>query len=161
MSQNSVNHDSLSAILNKQESTLLSDWIKEQSSVQGRQGAVLKESELRSQCSEFIELLRTSLEQGKEADIESAPWKGVREMLEHLSQSRVAAGFSPSETASFIFSLKRPIFASLRRELGGRSPGSRRRDLVDAPSCSTSWASTRPRSTRPCARRSSAASSRR
>ncbi len=39
-------------------------------------------------------------------------------MLEHLSQSRVAAGFSPSETASFIFSLKKPLFASLRRDLG-------------------------------------------
>ena len=119
MSQNSGSHDSLTAILNKQKSTLLSDWIKEQSSVQGRLGAVLKESELRNQCSEFIDLLRTSLEQGKEADIESAAWKGVREMLEHLSQSRVAAGFSPSETASFIFSLKKPLFASLRRELGG------------------------------------------
>jgi rsbT co-antagonist protein RsbR len=119
MSQKSVSQNGLSAILNKQESTLLSEWIKEQSSVQGRQGAVLKESELRKQCSEFLRLLRASLEQGKEADIESPQWKGVREMLEELSQSRVALGFSPSETASFIFSLKRPVFAAIRRELAG------------------------------------------
>jgi rsbT co-antagonist protein RsbR len=119
MSQKSVSQNGLSAILNKQESTLLSEWIKEQSSVQGRQGAVLKESELRKQCSEFLGLLRASLEQGKEADIESPQWKGVREMLEELSQSRVALGFSPSETASFIFSLKRPVFAAIRRELAG------------------------------------------
>jgi rsbT co-antagonist protein RsbR len=119
MSQKSVSQSGLSAILNKQESTLLSEWIKEQSSVQGRQGAVLKESELRRQCSEFLGLLRSSLEQGKEADIASPQWKGVREMLEELSQSRVALGFSPSETASFIFSLKKPVFAAIRRELAG------------------------------------------
>jgi rsbT co-antagonist protein RsbR len=121
MSQNSASHDSFSAILKKQESTLLSDWIKEQSSIQGRHGAVLKETELRNQCSEFIGQLRASLEQGKEADIESPHWKGVREILEHLSRSRVAAGFSPSETASFIFSLKKPVFTSLRRELGANA----------------------------------------
>jgi len=119
MSQNSVSHDSLTAILNKQQSTLLADWIKEQSSVSGRLGAVLKESELRNQCSEFIGLILTSLEQGMEADIASPQWKEVREMLEHLSQSRVALGFSPTETASFIFSLKKPMFAAIRRELGG------------------------------------------
>ena len=64
-------------------------------------------------------MLRSSLKQGKDADIESPPWKGIREMLENLSQTRVTQGFSPSETASFIFSLKRPLFALLRRELGG------------------------------------------
>lgn len=40
-------------------------------------------------------------------------------MLGNLSQTRIAQGFSPSETASFIFSIKRPLFALLRRELGG------------------------------------------
>src|SRR5207248_674310 len=54
-----------------------------------------------------------------DANIESPHWKGLREMLEHLSRSRMAMGFSPSETASFIFSLKKPLFASLRREFAG------------------------------------------
>ncbi len=121
MSQNSLSPNGLPAILGRQESTLLSDWIKEQATVQGRQGTMLRESELRKQCTEFIGLLRTSLEQGKDTDIETPQWKGVREMLADLSQSRIALGFSPSETASFIFSLKRPVFASIRRELPGDS----------------------------------------
>ncbi len=132
MSQNRLNHNSLSSIVNKQKSTLLADWINEQSSVQGRRGSVLKESELRNQSAEFIELLRKTFEQGEEPDIESPRWKGVREMLESLSQSRLALGFSPSETAFFIFSLKKPLFAALRRELSGDAQG-----LADA-----TWAAT-------------------
>jgi rsbT co-antagonist protein RsbR len=38
-------------------------------------------------------------------------------MLSDVSRSRVAQGFSPSETATFVFSLKQPLFDMLRREL--------------------------------------------
>ena len=37
-------------------------------------------------------------------------------MLNELSRSRGVQGFSPSETASFVFSLKKPLFERLRRE---------------------------------------------
>ena len=39
-------------------------------------------------------------------------------MLVGLSQSRARQGFTPSQTASFVFSLKRPLFAHLKREHG-------------------------------------------
>jgi rsbT co-antagonist protein RsbR len=39
-------------------------------------------------------------------------------MLEDLSVSRAQQGFSPSETASFIFSLKQPLFDRLQKALG-------------------------------------------
>jgi rsbT co-antagonist protein RsbR len=38
-------------------------------------------------------------------------------MLAEVSRSRVAQGFSPSETATFVFSLKQPMFDMLRREV--------------------------------------------
>jgi rsbT co-antagonist protein RsbR len=118
MSQNGPSQAGLSAILTKHESALLTDWVEEQKGLQNRRGAAVKESELRRQCTEFLGLLRGAVERGQDGDIGAPHWKGVREMLEHLSRSRIALGFSPSETASFIFSLKRPLFASLRRELG-------------------------------------------
>ena len=37
-------------------------------------------------------------------------------MLAGLSQSRARQGFTPSQTASFVFSLKRPLFAHLKRD---------------------------------------------
>ena len=40
----------------------------------------------------------------------------TREVLSEVSRARGQQGFSPSETASFVFSLKEPLFARLRRE---------------------------------------------
>jgi len=41
----------------------------------------------------------------------------VREFLEDITRSRVAQGLSSDQTATFIFSLKKPLFARLRSEL--------------------------------------------
>ncbi|HZW33056.1 MAG TPA: STAS domain-containing protein [Isosphaeraceae bacterium] len=118
MSHNGVN-PSLTTILTKHQSALLSDWVREQAAVRGRRGAAISESELRQECSDFLGRLRATLERGQDADINSQDWGEVREMLEHLSRSRLALGFSPSETVSFVFSLKKPLFRSLRQELAG------------------------------------------
>ena len=45
----------------------------------------------------------------------------MKDRLAEISRSRSAQGFSPSETATFVFSLKKPLFARLRRELGGNA----------------------------------------
>jgi rsbT co-antagonist protein RsbR len=42
-------------------------------------------------------------------------------MLERLSRSRGLQGFSPSETATFVFSFKQPLFDALRRSAGTES----------------------------------------
>jgi rsbT co-antagonist protein RsbR len=46
-------------------------------------------------------------------------WARVKEFLSGLSARRAKGGYSPSETASFIFSLKQPVFSVLREELPG------------------------------------------
>jgi rsbT co-antagonist protein RsbR len=48
-------------------------------------------------------------------------WSAVRELLGQFSRSRALQGFTPSETATFIFSLKEPLFALLREEFKGNS----------------------------------------
>ena len=50
-------------------------------------------------------------------DINAEGWSEVREILADLSRSRALAGFSPSETATFVLSLKQPLFSRLRAEL--------------------------------------------
>ena len=42
-------------------------------------------------------------------------WSAVRELLGEFSRSRALQGFTPSETATFIFSLKEPLFAYCAR----------------------------------------------
>jgi rsbT co-antagonist protein RsbR len=45
-------------------------------------------------------------------------WEPVREQLRELSLERARQGFTPSETATFVLSLKEPLFARLRQEIG-------------------------------------------
>ncbi len=51
----------------------------------------------------------------------SSEWKTVRDVLAGISRSRAILGFSPSETATFIFSLKQPLFSRLRKELASNA----------------------------------------
>jgi rsbT co-antagonist protein RsbR len=52
-----------------------------------------------------------------EFDSRSTQWTEVRDFLAELSRSRATQGFSPSQVATFIFSLKQPIFTTLRTTL--------------------------------------------
>jgi rsbT co-antagonist protein RsbR len=45
-------------------------------------------------------------------------WAAVRDMLAGISRNRSLQGFTPSETATFVFSLKPPLFRSIRKDLG-------------------------------------------
>ncbi len=118
MSVNTLTSRSLSQILKKHESQLVGEWIEEQSSVKSHRGQRPNETDLRRECTEFIGHLRNAVK-AENDDIDSPVWDGVRNLLQDLSKSRSAQGYSPSETASFVFSLKKPLFNHLRRELNG------------------------------------------
>jgi rsbT co-antagonist protein RsbR len=75
----------------------------------------MSEVEVREQSREFLALVRQAAQSG-ETDIEAASWTSVREFLGRISSSRAVQGFSPSETATFVFSLKQPVFEQLRRD---------------------------------------------
>jgi rsbT co-antagonist protein RsbR len=111
-----IGTSSLPNVLAKHEAELLADWVNEQISAVGRDTGKLKEGELREQSREFLSLLRAAAQSGQLDDIRAPQWESVRSMLGGLSRSRALQGFSPSETASFVFSLKKPLFARLLRE---------------------------------------------
>jgi rsbT co-antagonist protein RsbR len=80
---------------------------------------LISDRELEAQSHEFLGLLRAAVRDGLGVDVTGAPqWAPVRDMLAGLSRSRGLQGFSPSETATFVFSLKVPLFAKLRDEVG-------------------------------------------
>src|SRR5262249_26854230 len=112
----SVNGESrIPGLLNKHEKELLAAWVREQTAALG-QGARMKEQELRGQCAEFLGHLTRAAQANHLTDIEAPEWGEVRDMLAEVSRSRGLQGFSPSETATFVFSLKRPLFELIRRE---------------------------------------------
>jgi rsbT co-antagonist protein RsbR len=103
-------------ILQTHEADLLEDWLREQLSA-FRPGSKIPESELRSQSGKFLSLLQQATQSGNVSDVQSPTYGRVRDMLGEMSRSRGLQGFSPSETATFVFSLKRPLFARIQSEL--------------------------------------------
>ena len=114
----------LAIILEKYEAELLSQWIDEQLTSSSRRKDLIKESELREQSQQFLRALRSAAHSSDLADISGPEWLPVRDMLAGLSRSRAIQGFSPSETATFIFSFRGrcSIGYSTRMVLTRRAP---------------------------------------
>ena len=104
-------------ILEVYEEELLKDWVQEQLASSTRRADLISESELRQQSAEFLEAFRQASHGDNLLDITTPQWDHVREILTELSRSRAQHGFTASETATFIFSLKQPLFARLHQEL--------------------------------------------
>ncbi len=107
-------------ILQSDQAQLLTDWISEQMAA-GIRKDLIKEVELREECREFLDLFSAAVQQSNFTDIKSTEWRSVREMLGSISRSRSHKGFTPTETATFVFSLKQPLFSRLRLELADDS----------------------------------------
>jgi rsbT co-antagonist protein RsbR len=105
-------------ILDKHERDLLPAWVDTQLAASITRRDLLAEAELREQSREFLHRLREASASGGLDDIESARWEPVRDHLRAVSAERARLGFTPSETAMFVFSLKEPLFARLRQEIG-------------------------------------------
>jgi rsbT co-antagonist protein RsbR len=107
----------IAGVIKNHEKELLAEWMKEQLSAKTSRGDLIKESELREQSRAFLSGVQAASQKGGTEDIEGPAWADVKQQLDHLSRSRALAGFSPSETATFVFSLKQPLFARLRGEI--------------------------------------------
>ncbi len=110
-------------MLKKHQKDVLKDWIKEQMAALTLRSDLMKEKELYDQSAEFIGLFIDAAQRGDITDIQAPEWTKVREMLAGLSRSRAELGFTPTETATFVFSLKQPILSRLRLEVGEDSDG--------------------------------------
>jgi anti-anti-sigma regulatory factor len=107
----------LAAIIKSHEKELLGEWVKAQLASSTLRGDLLNEHDLREQSRNFLAGVQSAAQKGELEDIDSPAWAEVKRALEELSRSRALAGFSPSETAMFVFSLKQPLFARLRGEV--------------------------------------------
>jgi len=96
-----------------QRTQLLAEWSRDLED----KGATrnLKEHDLQQQTSEFLNLLIASLESRTGENIGTSGWDDIRQFLEKLSHSRALLGHDSQQTASFIFSLKGPLFTLLQQ----------------------------------------------
>jgi rsbT co-antagonist protein RsbR len=116
MSKGLQNSNGLADVLVKHEAAILDEWIKQMSGAT-RRADLIKDGDLRSQCSRFLKLVRQGVESGS-SDLQSPAWQAVRDQLAEVSRSRAQQGFTPTETATFVLSVKKPLFTLLRDQMG-------------------------------------------
>ena len=102
------------AIVAENEQRLLEEWLREQTSSNTLRRDLMSDAELRQQSADFLARFREALQAGGAADANAPAWADVRAVLATVSRSRALKGFSPGETAMFVFSLKQPLFTLLR-----------------------------------------------
>lgn len=95
---------------------ILAHWLRELDATGATSDSRSSSGDVRQQSEKFFELVVNAASSGG-SDITTAPWGPVREFLEKLSTSRARLGYTSLQTASFIFSLKKPLFGILRREV--------------------------------------------
>jgi rsbT co-antagonist protein RsbR len=106
----------LLSLLSEHQGELLAAWTGELRSSGGSRSHI-PDGELRAQCLEFLSRLAEGLRSSDGGDLLEKGWDGARSLLAEVSRSRALQGFSPAETATFVFSLKRPVFELLQRDL--------------------------------------------
>jgi rsbT co-antagonist protein RsbR len=107
----------LAEVLGKREQEITDQWIAQQQAT-GRKLTVAEREQAARQSREFVPALKSALQGNSTGDISGPEWAAVRDFLLDFSTRRAKDGYSPRETASFIFSLKQPLFSALRAEIG-------------------------------------------
>ena len=99
--------------IGKSSHELLERWIAMQVAASSYRPDRISPGELRDNSRAFLAAFERAAASGS-TDVNGAAWADVRHVLDTLSASRAARGFSPSETATFVFSLKEALFEQLR-----------------------------------------------
>ncbi|HKR31228.1 MAG TPA: RsbRD N-terminal domain-containing protein [Terriglobales bacterium] len=92
------------------------DWMKEQLAAVRRRD-LMSDADLQAQSTDLLRSIATAARNGNVTDLSGGDWADVRERLTDISTSRAKQGFSPEETAAFVFSLKQPLFTRLKADL--------------------------------------------
>lgn len=110
---------SLRDVLANGGSDLLGEWLREQLDAPTLRRDLINDTELRDQSNRFLSALTRAVNgaSSEEVELANAEWTDVREFLSELTKLRARQGFSPTDTAMFVFSLKQPLFERLRKRL--------------------------------------------
>ena len=108
--------DKFAEILGKRNGEIIVSWLELQLAG-GKKLSAAERQEATRQSRDFMAALTSAAKKGSVDDISTPEWNRVKEILSDLSASRAKGGYTPSETAAFVFSLKKPLFAAVLQEL--------------------------------------------
>ncbi len=109
----------LGEVLAQHRESLLNEWKNQHLSIALRRG-LATEDEMSEQFRGFLNVFADTVASSDSLDANRAAWEPVRAFLADVSGHRARQGFSPAETATFVFSLKQPLYARLRETLADK-----------------------------------------
>jgi rsbT co-antagonist protein RsbR len=105
----------LADIISRNEEQIRAEWIRDMAKSLQR-GDLISKTELEEQSRAVLGAVVKGVKSDSN-DISSQSWSGARSLLQDISASRARQGFSPVEVATFVLSLKQPIFSAIRHDL--------------------------------------------
>lgn len=108
----------ISQLIQDHQAEIGADWVAQLEALTVRTNVVSRE-QLRNHCQQFLAAFTSATRSGELQNIEHRAWDEVRDLLADISSARAKGGSTPSETATFVFSLKQPLFAHLRAGFAG------------------------------------------
>ncbi|MFP5228138.1 MAG: STAS domain-containing protein [Acidobacteriota bacterium] len=108
----------LADVIARNEAQILSEWTRDMHQTVQR-GDLMSKTELDEQCGSLLKAIVVGVRSSGGTDVSSSGWREAREFLESITASRARQGFSPTEVATFVLSLKQPLFTAVRRDLSG------------------------------------------
>jgi rsbT co-antagonist protein RsbR len=107
-------------VLREKRAELLEAWVAAQLAVPGVRTDLISERELRVESDRLLTAVAEAVGQDSgTSDVSGDEWAPARDLLTELSRTRATQGFSPTETATFVFSFKQPLFDALEARSGG------------------------------------------
>jgi rsbT co-antagonist protein RsbR len=106
----------LAEFVSKNEEQVRADWMAHMSK-SVRRSDLMGESELDDQTRGLLDAMIRAMKADDSLDLSRPEWTPVKDLMSSISASRARQGFTPEETATFVLSLKQPMFLMLRREL--------------------------------------------
>lgn len=102
-----------SQLIQDHQAEIGAEWMAQLEALTVRANVVSRE-QLRQHSQQFLTAFTNATRSGELQNIEHRAWDEVRDLLAEISSTRARNGSTPSETATFVFSLKQPLFAHLR-----------------------------------------------
>ena len=106
----------LAEIISKNEEQIRAEWLREMGNSIQRADLISK-TELEEQCQALLSAVAAGVRSSGANDISAPGWNTARDLLQDISASRARQGFAPADVASFVLSLKKPVFSAIRREM--------------------------------------------
>ena len=106
----------LAEVLVRREAEITNQWLELQAA--GRKSSAGESQDITQKSRALMRALADAMQKDETGNIDSPAWLPLKELLTEFSEARSKAGYSSSETAYFVFSLKQPIFSALHQEFG-------------------------------------------